>query len=191
MSLTGLKGVHYMIDLETLSVCTNSIITSIGIVEFDMLTGKCGREYYQTIDLDSCMKIGLEINAETLTWWLIQPDKVRLEINKKGSKDIKIVLEEVTNFLKSSGVTNSDKFFVWGNGSSFDLGILANAFLKCEMERPWKFYNERDVRTIVALYPEIKNVIDNKGDKHHPIDDCKYQIQYCTNIIKTLYGLKH
>lgn len=181
----GLSGIHYMIDLETLSTKTNAVILSIGIIEFDILTGNMINQLYETIDIQSCLDKGLEIDANTLKWWLSQPDIIRLEINKKGSKSIEIVLTSVSNFLSKNKTI--ENFFVWGNGSSFDLSILSNAYHKCSLKIPWKFWNERDVRTIVSLAPDIKDSIKNKGILHNPIDDCKYQIEYCSAIIKHIF----
>lgn len=184
---SGFLGNHFMVDLETLSVNSNAVICSVGIVEFTFnkpYPDCCKRMYYQTIDLQSCLDNGFEINAETLTWWLNQPDKTRLEINKKDSKHIKTVLEEISVFMFNN--CSENKSFIWGNGSSFDLGILSNAYHKLKLPVPWKFWNERDVRTLVAFVPDIKKLIKNEGNFHLPLDDCLYQIKYCIEIFKIL-----
>jgi len=36
---------------------------------------------------------------------------------------------------------------IWANGIDFDIPILAAAYTACNLEKPWKFYNARDVRT--------------------------------------------
>ena len=176
---------HYMIDLETLGTKNNSVITSIGVVEFNISTGKTNREFYETVDLQNSLDLGFEIDAGSLTWWLSQPDSTRLEINKKGSKKLKDILISLDNFFPTSSNSQGkrDPFYVWGNGASFDLGILGNAYLKCGLEIPWKFWNERDVRTIVALYPDIKANTKQNGDAHNALSDCKFQIDY---LVKTL-----
>jgi hypothetical protein len=47
---------------------------------------------------------------------------------------------------------------------------------------PWKFWNERDIRTVLALDPDIKNKIEFEGEKHNPLSDCLYQIKYTSMI---------
>ncbi len=179
----GLEGgLHYMIDLETLSTKTNAVICSIGVVEFDIFTGECTREFYRTINLQSCLDLGLEVEGNTLIWWLTQSTLAKEETYKKNSTGLNSVLQELNIFLPKKYTT----FYVWGNGSSFDLGILSNAYNKCGKEIPWKFWNERDVRTLLTLYPDAKQLTKNEGVPHYPIDDCKYQIQYCSEVIKFL-----
>ncbi len=177
-----------MIDLETLGVKSNSLITSIGVVEFSMNNGKCQREFYETIDLQDSINMGFEIEANSLTWWLSQPDETRLEINKKGSKKLKDVLVALDNFFPSGSNSQGkrDTFYVWGNGSSFDLGILANAYNKCGLEIPWKFWNERDVRTIVSLNPDVKNNMKPNDNAHNALSDCKFQINYLYKTLLTI-----
>ena len=48
---------HLMLDLETMGTKSNSAIISIGAVEFDILTGKTGREFYRNVSLQSCISL--------------------------------------------------------------------------------------------------------------------------------------
>ena len=41
---------HVMLDLETMGRKSNSALVSIGAVEFDLITGETGREFYKVID---------------------------------------------------------------------------------------------------------------------------------------------
>lgn len=76
-------------------------------------------------------------------------------------------------------------FKIWGNSVRFDVGILETAYRADGRESltlPWKFRNEMDVRTLVAFAPAIKDHYPFTGVEHNPIDDCKYQIGYCSAI---------
>lgn len=42
---------HVMLDLETMGTKSNTALTSIGAVEFNIQTGECGKEFYSTIYL--------------------------------------------------------------------------------------------------------------------------------------------
>ena len=94
------------------------------------------------------------------------------------------------NYLNELKRSNKRKTFVWGNGSSFDLGILGYTYTNCGIEIPWHFYNERDVRTIVALMPEVKKNMTNNGQCHNALADCKFQIAYLCEIFKVLNLIK-
>jgi len=100
-----------------------------------------------------------------------------MELNKPAD-NIMVVLEKLRSFMALLG-----DFQIWGNGARFDIGILEDAYKACGYETlPWNFRNERDVRTLVSFAPKIKEHYPAMGVEHHPIDDCKYQIGYCTAI---------
>lgn len=171
-----------MLDLETLGNKSNSALLSIGAVEFNRYTGEYGREFYKIIDLQSSLDAGLTINGSTFYWWLQQSQSARDEICKEG-EHIMTVLSKFNEFIKS---LNRD-ILIWGNGARFDIGILEDAYVRCGYNKmPWNFRNERDVRTILDLAPHIKNSIPVISIEHHPIHDCKFQIQYVSKILSNL-----
>lgn len=171
---------NVMLDLETMGTSSNSAIISIGAVEFNLSTGETGEEFYREIDLKSCVKVGLDIDADTLMWWMKQSDEARAKVSNGGS-ELFSVLRSFIDYMSNKKFHN-----IWGNSASFDCGILSNAFNKCDELTPWKFYNERDVRTLVSFNPNIKKNMPFEGVKHSPIDDCKHQIKYCSAIWKSM-----
>jgi hypothetical protein len=172
---------HLMLDLETMGSQSKAAIISIGAVEFDIETGETGREFYERINLQSSINKGLIINGGTVMWWLQQSDAARKEICKPGDNLIN-VLEKLRSFMGCL-----ENFQIWGNGVRFDIGILEDSYVACGYETiPWNFRNERDVRTLVSFSPSIKEHYPFTGVEHNPIDDCKHQIQYCSEIWKKL-----
>lgn len=174
---------HVMLDLETMGNKSNSALISIGAVEFDINTGEIGSEFYKRIDLQSCLDCGLKINASTVYWWLTQNRQAQEEV-AKGGDDLALVLNEFRVWLSRSikGVK------LWGNGARFDIGLLEDAYVACGYkEMPWGFREERDLRTLTAFAPEIKMKTVQEWKltqmvEHHPIDDCKMQIAYASEI---------
>ena len=173
-----------MIDIETLGNSSGSVICSVAAVEFDLNSGETGRWFYERVQIQSCIDLGLKIDASTIAWWLEQNDVARKEM-LGGTKSIKLVLYSLINFI--SGL-NPDRLQVWGNGSRFDLGLLEDAFKACCLTTPWKYYNERDVRTLASFKPELKKGVVNswEGLKHSALDDCYMQITYCSLIWNAL-----
>lgn len=166
-----------MLDLETMGKKSSSAIVSIGAIEFNIDTGKTGRSFYSVVDLQSCLDLGLKVNASTIYWWLQQSEAARKRICEKG-EHIQKVLGDF-NLWMSECVY---KVRIWGNGARFDIGILDDAYEVCNLKTPWYFRSEMDVRTLVAFKPEIKANMPFIGVEHDPIDDCKYQIAYCYEI---------
>ncbi|QTV06039.1 3'-5' exonuclease [Faecalibacter bovis] len=171
---------NIMLDIETLSTDFDAVIISIGAVRFDLSTGIKGDTFYRKIDKQSCVDVGLKINPETVDWWMNQDEKARQEFLSKSDRiSISDGLIELSEFILKED-------FVWSNGATFDLVILRSAYKACQIDLPWEFYNEKDVRTLAGLVPEVKENEPFVGVKHHPVSDCIHQIKYCSKVYQSL-----
>jgi hypothetical protein len=163
---------HVMIDLESLGTCPSSAFVSIGAVKFSPSTGEIGDTFYERIDWGSaCDDFGRCIDVNTLLWWFQQNDAARQEICKPG-KPLDEVLNLFTEWLPDDPI-------VWGNGATFDISMLENAY---NFKAPWKFWNVRDVRTIVDLtqgYVDKGNMV---GTKHDALDDAIHQAKFVSKM---------
>jgi hypothetical protein len=167
-----------MIDIETLGTTPGSVILSIAAVRFDMNTGEVSDYITMVIDIQSCLDIGMEVDGDTLMWWMNLDQGAREHLSGATVR-IEDGLEALSRFLR-----DEDK--VWGNSARFDFGLLADASTRLGFGLPWNFRNERDVRTLVSFKPEVKDEVVFEGDPHNPLDDCKHQINYCHLIWKFL-----
>jgi len=174
---------HLMLDLETMGNKSNSVICSIGAIEFDIETGDTGREFYTRVDIQSCLDIGLTVDGSTIEWWLNQNEKARTAISGGKFMDIIQALCEFSKFIEIIG---GKQLQIWGNAARFDLGILEDAYCAIKINIPWDFRLERDVRTLVSFAPKVKEHYPSLGTEHNPIDDCKFQIGYCSAIWQKL-----
>jgi len=165
---------HVMLDLETMGNRSYSAIVSIGAVVFDASGPK--ETFYRNISLESCLKYKLQVDGSTIMWWMDQSDKAR-EALKKNPIHIFRALEEFTAFFKK----NKGKF-IWGNGSTFDNVILANAYSVTGQTRPWRYSNDRCFRTTRASYPRINK--ENNGDLHNALSDAIWQAEYLIELKK-------
>lgn len=105
------------------------------------------------------------------------------KITEAKGVNISHAIHEFTLFIQELKPKNLQ---VWGNSNRFDLGALEIIYNKLKKEIPWKYSLERDVRTLVSFAPNIKKNMPFNGVKHDPIDDCKHQINYCTEIYNKL-----
>jgi DNA polymerase III epsilon subunit-like protein len=168
-----------MLDIETMGTDSFSSIISIGALEFDIETGDTGKEFYVNIDLQSCIDSGLTISAGTVMWWLQQNEQARKDLVDRKVVHIKTALLMFDAFCDK-------KHNVWGNSARFDCGLLQNAYNKVALPIPWNYWNERCVRTLVSLKPEIKKSYIFKGTAHNALHDCYHQVGYCSEIWKQL-----
>jgi len=167
-----------MLDIETMGNQSYSSILSIGAVQFDLETGEIGKKFYTTVSLDSCLQTGLIINGSALEWWMKQNEQAKKDLFSGEKLHIASALYELSSFIEDI----SPKPIVWGNSARFDCGILTDAYNKLSLKTPWDFRDERCVRTLVSFNPSIKLSEKMVGNYHNPIDDCIYQIGYCSKI---------
>ncbi|EKI1530603.1 3'-5' exoribonuclease, partial [Escherichia coli] len=136
---------HLMIDLETMGKNPDAPIASIGAVFFDPQTGEQGPEFSKIIDMGTC---GGTVDISTIEWWLQRSGEARAAILAD-----RIPLDDALLQLREFIDENSGEFFVqvWGNGANFDNVILRRSYERQEIPCPWRYTNDRDVRTMVAL----------------------------------------
>ncbi|EIC2794149.1 3'-5' exoribonuclease, partial [Escherichia coli] len=136
---------HLMIDLETMGKNPDAPIISIGAIFFDPQTGDMGPEFSKTIVLETA---GGVIDRDTIKWWLKQSREAQSAIMTD-----EIPLDDALLQLREFIDENSGEFFVqvWGNGANFDNTILRRSYERQGIPCPWRYYNDRDVRTIVEL----------------------------------------
>lgn len=163
-----------MVDIETLGLETGAAILSIGAVKFT--EDGLGDEFYEEVSLASCQEAGLEIDAETLEWWLDQDDAVTGILT--GGRRLEDVLGDFYGWFPNDGAE------VWANSPSFDCEHLENAFDTIGMTEPWEFRDERDVRTLRSLPCAAEVEMD--GDEHDALDDAKYQARIVSKTLSRL-----
>lgn len=171
---------HLMLDMETLGVSVTAPIISIAAVYFDPKTGSVGDSFYKVINLASSLANGV-IEPSTLAWWMAQSDEARQVFNDQSAIMLEDALHQLSIFANRDG--SSACLQVWGNGASFDNAIIAHAYRQSGLNLPWPFRNDRDVRTIVSLCNELKNVnvlsrVMRDGIHHNALDDAIYQARY-------------
>ncbi|EHL0086881.1 3'-5' exoribonuclease [Escherichia coli] len=175
---------HLMIDLETMGKNPDAPIISIGAIFFDPQTGDMGPEFSKTIDLETA---GGVIDRDTIKWWLKQSREAQSAIMTD-----EIPLDDALLQLREFIDENSGEFFVqvWGNGANFDNTILRRSYERQGIPCPWRYYNDRDVRTIVELGKAIdfdaRTATPFEGERHNALDDARYQAKYVSAIWQKL-----
>lgn len=178
------------IDIETMSTAPNAAIASIGACRFaiggDGIGDWIGDTFHVHVSLASCQRHGLAIDAGTVLWWLGQDDNARSALigGQQDAAPLVTALEALANFIEATDDGGPEKPTIWANGASFDLPILASAYRAVGMPLPWKYWNERDLRTLKALRQKCR--IAHAGIAHHALDDAVHQARLIQAIQKQL-----
>lgn len=133
-------GQSIMIDIETLGTKPGCVVLSIGACEFS--DKGVSKEFYASINPESCTQWGLTIEPRTVLWWFDQSQDARDFITKGKRVDLDIALAELKAAFKWKGKN------VWCNGASFDFPILTAAHDAVGHNVPWEFWSQNDYRTI-------------------------------------------
>lgn len=175
-----------MIDLETYSNTPNSVVVQIGIVEFDRSNGAIIREFETNVDAQSCIDYGMEVNIDTINWWMKQSDEARQSILKEG-RDIESALLLVSSFIQKP-LGENENCYLWCH-ATFDEPILSNAYHKAGIPEPWQYKNVRDLRTLIDLAGIDPHDYENGGTHHDALDDCRFQVRYTVDALNKLKGV--
>jgi hypothetical protein len=155
---------NVMVDLETLGTDSYSVITSIGAVEFDHITGNLG------------VDAGLKMDVSTILWWMKQSDEARADFQQLN-RTLTIVLDNFT-FWYPKGAA------LWGNGAGFDNVVLSNAYLATGLVKPWGFRADRCYRTLRELLPTV--VVQKSGVAHNALADAKNQALHTIELLRSI-----
>lgn len=180
------EAVHVVIDLETLGTRPGSVILQIGAQSFS-ITGlkQCYDLNFNTyIDPMQSKSAGFTEDSSTRDWWNNQNPETR-KVVFAGTTSPFQALMEFNTFLKGFGDKRS--VYVWGNSNRFDCGLLEAYYHHYALEIPWDFRNERDFRTLAALFPVLyskaKEVYKNDVS-HNGYWDARWEANIIRYILK-------
>jgi inhibitor of KinA sporulation pathway (predicted exonuclease) len=184
-------GIDIMLDLETLGLGDNVVIIQISAVVFNIKSGDILEVFDEYINPQDSVKRGFKIESSTVEWWFSQSEEVFQNVfvkslNSKNTID-KVLLNFntwISKIKEEQKVNNKYNINMWGNGILADNKWLRQAYKLCNIEPCWKFYEDKDVRTLLELGRRLFSyeMLKFEGTKHNALDDCKHQIKYCCEI---------
>lgn len=167
-----------MVDIETLGTSKNSVILSIGAVQFS--DKGVEKKFYVQVDPTSCTDWGLQIDARTVMWWLDQSDEARKTLTANHGTPIDVALDDLIAAFKWSDAT------VWANGIDFDFTILEEAMKATGRVVPWAYWSKMDFRTVKNLAPrDVYNACKVENPiKHNALADATAQAATLINLLQ-------
>jgi oligoribonuclease (3'-5' exoribonuclease) len=187
---------NIMLDLEcTAKETHNPAIIEIGAVYFDIDTGAELAHLSTPVSLQSCLDLGLVTDEETLAW-VEKNIPTTLSTSQSCSITLHQALFRLSRFIRESckqtvyvlqeqgrTVYLESEPMIWGNGVMADNVWIRSAYKACSMEKPWKYWNDMCVRTMVEQCycmtgRDYRREMVMKGTKHKAIDDCRHQVAY-------------
>lgn len=184
------KLINIALDLETLSTQENAAIIQIGccIPEFDRIhlppdMRETSYEFEVTISYDACVNSDFHMSKSTMEWWDKQDPKVKKQVF--SGQDSYIDAFDAFSFWIASVKSGGADVAIWGNGSDFDNRLLSYSLDSLGYHNVWSFRNNRDLRTLKALFPAEIQTNDSEI-KHTALGDARYEARLI-NTIHTVY----
>ena len=168
-----------MIDIETLGTHPGAIVLSVGITGFNRGMKEVYETEYIELDTGEQYNLGMTADPRTVAWWMSQGE-VAKRVFEEGKKT---PVSELIAYMNELGWENVE---VWCNGTSFDFPILRELFKRFGHEAPWKYWMERDMRTVKALAGDThwaKHKVEALVP-HHAGEDSRSQAQTLVAVLR-------
>lgn len=177
---------NYVIDLETLALGPNAVVTSAALAQFDPRRHWSVKTW--TVDTIAQQRDGRVLDAETVLWWLRQPEQARMSVAGEEALRARVhprvFLLDLLDILaprkrnEAGGVlkTRDCDFTLWAKPQHFDIAILEHMARQYKVPEHARVLHRRrlhNVRTALAmvnlLRPDSMEDIDeaHAGDAVH------------------------
>lgn len=172
---------HIVLDLETLSTQPHAIVVSIGAVALNA-QGEVVSEFHTPVICSS--QPDRDVSESTCQWWDGQSDEAKAaSILAADAIPAGEALQAFSAWVLEHANPKTVK--VWGNGSNFDNVILSSLYTDHpQLSRPWSYWNDRDMRTLLDLHPHAKDVGPFEGIKHHALHDARHEAKQLGVVLK-------
>jgi len=177
--------VGIMFDIETLGLDARAVVTQIAMYAFDMEQESImpdAMHLYLPMQPQFDLVPPRTITADTLVWWMDQPDEARAAFQRSLGDDFEELPILMASLVRRFNKLTNDgiwEYEVMAKGPQFDLTLIETLLTDCGMKAPWKYDRVIDLRTL-QRYAGItsKDLTPPEGFIPHRADwDAKFQIQ--------------
>lgn len=161
------NNINIMIDTETLGVDVGAPVITIGATLFDPFTCDSSEELLRRsllirVDIQDAVDLADRVDGNTVRWWFEQNDDAIKALVGDDAISMKEALLRLFNYCSSRIPRADDDFFqgisqlppatsFWAKDPDFDMRLLEFFYQKLDIQKPWKFYDCRSVRTVQDL----------------------------------------
>ena len=108
-----------------------------------------------------------------MEWWENQDARTRAYVFS-GQDSYIDAFDQFVSWISSIKTLGQD-VAIWGNGSDFDNRLLSYSLDAFGHHNIWSFRNNRDLRTLKALFPTVIPEDPENEVKHTALGDARYE----------------
>jgi len=165
-----------ILDIETLSLRPNALVTEIGVVVFDSITFKESACLFIAPSFFDQIKLGRHICPRTIEFH----EQNSTLPNQLGDMPIRDAVNHLCKFIRSH-----NPHHIWIQGPDFDRPIIEDLCQQVGETLPWRFSRTRDARTVWAIaFPGVKHA----PRPHTATEACRATL---ADLSKALTHLQH
>lgn len=174
---------HVMHDFESWALKSPvPVLLSIGAVLFD--GDQVIERFHVRIDPADCQRLGLEIEADTVEWWMHDDRaEARRQLDAMPKVDLFSALDGFSMWVQQTAV--EERGSLWSNGSNFDNAKLKNIYHKIGLEWPASYKQEECYRTMRNRFGDLAE-FQRTGVHHGALDDAESQALHLIGINRVL-----
>lgn len=170
--------INIMLDIETLGRRSDAAIMQIGVVVFEVFSGRAIKCIELKIKESEWAANNRTFTGETIQWWMFQDEHAKLNLCG-GRLSQKEALDSLSDIISQY---QSENFRIWTKGA-MDLNCLKSLYDDLGLGTPWEFWQPRDMRTLSDVVPMIKA---NPTHPHSALEDAKSQVKQLCSAIRWL-----
>lgn len=178
------KAQHLMIDLETLDVTPTAVVLSVGACAFTFSkdsSPSIGATFSSSVEVLQQMLSGRSVSQDTLNWWTEQSPSAKDRVmHPKEIAEPETMLDNLDAWM-----VPQEFDYIWCQGGSFDFPILTNLYRSYDRDPAWKFWQERDSRTLIGMGDVDKGRVAKELEltQHDSLDDCFLQVHAMARVL--------
>lgn len=188
-----MKDYCVAVDLETLDIKKDSLVLTVGLVKFDKNSmDEPFDGVHIRLGIQEQRDKGRTISKGTVEWWARQTPEIREDaFGNEGRVSVKEGIEQIIEYFQVMDSSDHNQGYikineVWGQGYGFDMTILGTLFELYGYEVPWKFFEERDSRTLFKLVSKDPRPEEASATLHNALSDAYFQAIGIQRVFNTL-----
>lgn len=181
---------HIMIDIETLGLSADAVVTEIGACVFSSEGVSDEKHFHEFLSPALQINNGRTVDEGTLAFRAKETEATLYESMTNGISALHTV-HYFREWYCSNFSRTEEPPFIWCNGTDFDAAILEDLFRQYGgVVEPWKYNHFRDLRTLRTAAELLGIKVEKRKNDHNALNDALNQAAEAAEILAAMEEMK-